>query len=58
MIRAHVSYLLIAMVIALLVLDKSVSKPLNPYNSPRAIALGSGEANSGAFCSALPDTGN
>jgi len=54
MTRTHVTYLLMALLLGLLVIDKSVSKPLNPYNSPSAIALGSGEQGAGAFCSALP----
>jgi len=54
MTRTHVTYLLMALLLGWLGIDKSVSKPLNPYNSPSAIALGSGEQGAGAFCSALP----
>lgn len=37
----------------LLVLDTAQSRPINPYAAPPPVALGSGEAPSGAHCSNL-----
>lgn len=39
---------------AILAVDLSQSKPLNPYSAPAAIAFGSNEAASGAFCATVP----
>ena len=35
-------------------LDIAASEPLNPYRSPPLVALGSGQATSGAHCTAVP----
>ncbi|MCU0900378.1 MAG: hypothetical protein MUC82_07780 [Cypionkella sp.] len=34
--------------------DLATSAPLDPFRAPPAIALGSGQATSGAHCAALP----
>lgn len=39
---------------ALIALDLGWSKPLDPYKAPPLLALGSGQAASGAHCAALP----
>lgn len=45
-----------AMALLLLVIafDISVAKP-NPYAAPPLFAFGSGQAQTGGFCAALPD---
>jgi hypothetical protein len=35
-------------------LDIAASEPLNPYQSPPLVALGSGQAAGGAHCTAVP----
>ena len=52
--RAHVLVLVLAGLAGLLALDMAVSEPLNPYISPAAVALGSGQAAAGAHCAAPP----
>jgi len=54
--RTHCTLILVLGILSLLVLDQQISQPLNPYQSPPAIALGSGVAGAGGFCSALPDS--
>ena len=45
-----------ALLAALLALDVVTSAPLDPFAAPALLALGSGEAASGALCAALPPT--
>lgn len=54
MTRAHVAGAVMAGLGAFLALDLSASRPLNPYTSPMAVALGSGQAATGAHCAAPP----
>lgn len=44
----------IAALLLLLLVDLGVSPP-NPYAAPPLLALGSGAAQTGGFCAALPD---
>lgn len=43
-----------ALVLSLIVLDLGLTAP-NPYAAPPLVAFGSGMAQSGGFCAALPD---
>ncbi|WP_198662751.1 hypothetical protein [Cohaesibacter intestini] len=52
--RAMAAFATFAGLAAILAVDLSNSKPLNPYSAPAAIALGSNEAASGAFCALVP----
>lgn len=52
--RAHVVMLVGLGVLGLLTLDHAQSAPLNPYNAPPMLALGSGLAAGGAHCAAPP----
>ncbi len=52
--RAMTAFATFAGLAAILAVDMSESKPLNPYSAPAAIALGSNEAASGAFCALVP----
>lgn len=45
----------VLLLLGLLMLDRATSEPLNPYQAPPMIALGSGVANTGAHCASLPD---
>lgn len=42
------------LVTGLLALDLAASAPLNPFQAPPLLALGSGQAAGGAHCAALP----
>ncbi len=44
----------IAALLALVAWDLAASEPPNIYQAPPLLALGSGQAASGAHCSALP----
>jgi len=44
----------LALIAAVVVTDLATSAPLDPFRAPPAIALGSGQAASGAHCAALP----
>jgi hypothetical protein len=44
----------LALVAAVLLLDRAVSEPLNPFQAPPVIAFGSGQVSTGAHCAALP----
>ncbi|MBM9594060.1 hypothetical protein [Roseitranquillus sediminis] len=44
----------LALVAALVLLDVAGSAPMNPFQAPPLLALGSGEAAGGAHCAALP----
>ena len=52
--RRTTASLVIAMLLALVAWDFAVSEPPNIYQAPPLFALGSGQAASGAHCSALP----
>lgn len=43
-----------AMIGALIAFDLAASAPPNPFKAPPLLALGSGQASSGAHCAALP----
>lgn len=40
----------VAFVVALIVFDQIVSAPINPFDQPPPVALGSGQAPGGALC--------
>lgn len=44
----------IGLIGAMVFWDLAISAPLDPFDAPPAVALGSGVAASGAHCSALP----
>lgn len=48
--RPVVGMLALGFILLLLVVDNAESTPINPFNAPPVIALGSGEAPSGAHC--------
>ena len=48
--RPVVGMLALGLILVLLVVDDAESTPINPFNAPPVIALGSGEAPSGAHC--------
>ncbi len=48
--RPMVGMLALGFILLLLVVDNAESTPINPFNAPPVIALGSGEAPSGAHC--------
>ncbi len=52
--RTHGVITLFVMIGALLAFDHSHSAPLDPFRAPAILALGSGEAASGAHCAAAP----
>ena len=52
--RGTAVFAVLVALVALLSYDLGHSKALNPYSAPAAIALGSGEAASGAFCAMVP----
>ncbi len=54
MTRRPVALLVLVLVAGVLALDLSASAPLNPYQAPPLLALGSGLAASGAHCAAVP----
>lgn len=44
----------LALITSIIIADLATSLPLDPFRAPPAIALGSGQAASGAHCAALP----
>lgn len=54
MTRRPVAAGVVCLVFALLAFDLATSAPLNPFKAPPFIALGSGQASSGAHCAAVP----
>jgi hypothetical protein len=40
----------VAFIVALIAFDQVVSEPINPFDQPPPIALGSGQAPGGALC--------
>lgn len=54
MTRRITATLALAMIAGILTLDLAESEPLNPYQAPPLLALGSGMASSGAHCAAPP----
>ncbi len=52
--RTHGVIALVVVIVALLVFDLSHSAPLDPFRAPALLALGSGQAASGAHCAAAP----
>ncbi len=48
--RPIVGVLALGFILLLLVVDNAESTPINPFNAPPVVALGSGEAPSGAHC--------
>lgn len=56
--RGHVTALVAIGVAGLLALDHVQSQPLNPYDAPPMIALGSGLAATGGHCAAPPPGAN
>ncbi|MCL7464852.1 hypothetical protein [Phaeovulum sp. NW3] len=54
MTRAPVAWGVLVLIGAVVLADLAGSAPLNPYKAPPALALGSGQAASGAHCAAPP----
>jgi hypothetical protein len=54
MIRGHVVFITLVGVALFVGLDFANSEPLNPYNAPPLMSLGSGLAATGAHCAAPP----
>lgn len=54
MTRLPVVIALLAALAGLLAFDLATSLPLDPFAAPPLLALGSGQAASGAHCAALP----
>jgi hypothetical protein len=52
--RKHGVIALFVMIGALLAFDLSHSAPFDPFRAPAILALGSGQAASGAHCAAAP----
>ncbi|MGR3460912.1 MAG: hypothetical protein ACU0AX_14070 [Roseovarius sp.] len=52
--RVHVAILVGLGILALVVLDRVQSDPLNPYTAPPMLALGSGLPATGGHCAAPP----
>ena len=52
--RKHGVIALFVMIGALLAFDLGHSAPLDPFRAPAILALGSGQAASGAHCAAIP----
>jgi hypothetical protein len=52
--RVHVTLLVALGLGGLIALDQAQSQPLNPYDAPPMIALGSGLAATGGHCAAPP----
>lgn len=52
--RRAVAGAVLAALGALIAFDLSTSAPLDPFTAPPLLALGSGQATSGAHCTALP----
>lgn len=53
--RRLIAVLALALVVGVLLLDLRQSAPLDPFRAPPMLALGSGQAASGAHCAALPE---
>ncbi len=54
MTRRPVAFAVLAFVVALIGADLAGSEPLNPYQAPPLVAVGSGLAATGAHCAAVP----
>ncbi|ARE39176.1 hypothetical protein RGUI_1035 [Rhodovulum sp. P5] len=54
MTRLPVVLILLCAVAGFLAFDLASSRPLDPYSAPPMLALGSGQAVSGAHCASLP----
>ncbi|MBS3981440.1 MAG: hypothetical protein KGZ77_16830 [Rhodobacteraceae bacterium] len=52
--RRLTAFAALGLVGAVVLADLVTSTPLDPFRAPPAIALGSGQATSGAHCAALP----
>jgi hypothetical protein len=52
--RRLTGFAALAFLSGLLILDRWVSQPLNPYQAPPIVAYGSGLASGGAHCAAMP----
>lgn len=52
--RRLTAFAALALLAGVLLLDRAVSAPLNPYQAPPIVAFGSGVASDGAHCAALP----
>ncbi|MFN3822748.1 MAG: hypothetical protein ACK4GW_15210 [Pseudorhodobacter sp.] len=52
MTRAMISAAVILGAVAIVAADLGASEPLNPFRAPPLLALGSGQAASGAHCAA------
>lgn len=52
--RRLTAFASIGLIAAVVLADLATSAPLDPFRAPPAIALGSGLANGGAHCAALP----
>lgn len=48
--RPVVGMLALGFILVLLMVDNAESTPINPFNAPPLIAVGSGQAPSGAHC--------
>ncbi|MGQ9425247.1 hypothetical protein ACXYTJ_06085 [Gilvimarinus sp. F26214L] len=48
--RPAIGLLTLLLLVLLLVVDASLSTPINPYAAPAPVALGSGQAPEGAHC--------
>lgn len=53
--RRLTAFVAIGLIAAVVLADLATSAPLDPFRAPPAIALGSGQATSGAHCAALPN---
>jgi len=52
MTRAVIAAAVLASALAIVAADLRASEPLNPFRAPPLLALGSGQAASGAHCAA------
>lgn len=54
MTRGLIAAIGLGVIAGIVLADLAISAPLDPFRAPPAIALGSGQAASGAHCAALP----
>ena len=54
MTRRPIAFIALALICGIVAMDLAASPP-DPYAAPSLIAFGSGQAQSGGFCGALPD---
>ncbi|MCP5329949.1 MAG: hypothetical protein H7A05_01195 [Pseudomonadales bacterium] len=51
--RPRVAHLTLALLAIILLVDHAQSRPINPYQAPAPVALGSGQAPTAAHCTAF-----